>query len=43
MRIPAQNVSLATRAALMLADEKAFESMAIDPGRCGSVNGSSLK
>jgi len=38
MRIPAQNVALATRAALMLADEKAFESMAI-PGMGTGVGG----
>lgn len=38
MRIPAQNVALATRAALMLADEKAFESIAI-PGMGTGVGG----
>lgn len=38
MRIPAQNVALATRAALMLADENAFESIAI-PGMGTGVGG----
>lgn len=38
MCIPAQNVALATRAALMLSDEKAFESMAI-PGMGTGVGG----
>lgn len=38
MRISAQNVALATRAALVLADEKAFESIAI-PGMGTGVGG----
>ena len=38
MRIPIQNVALATRAALMLADEKAFGSIAI-PGMGTGVGG----
>ena len=38
MRISAQNVALATRAALVLADEQAFESIAI-PGMGTGVGG----
>lgn len=38
MRIPAQNVALATKAALMLADEKSFESIAV-PGMGTGVGG----
>jgi O-acetyl-ADP-ribose deacetylase (regulator of RNase III) len=38
MRIPAQNVALATKAALTLADEKGFESIAI-PGMGTGVGG----
>jgi len=38
MHIPAQNVALATRAALALADEKGFESIAI-PGMGTGVGG----
>lgn len=38
MRIPAQNVALATKAALALADEKSFESIAI-PGMGTGVGG----
>ncbi|OGX07919.1 MAG: O-acetyl-ADP-ribose deacetylase [Nitrospirae bacterium RIFCSPLOWO2_12_FULL_63_8] len=38
MRIPAQNVALATKAALTLADEKGFESVAI-PGMGTGVGG----
>lgn len=38
MRIPAQNVALATRAALLLADEKSFESIAI-PGLGTGIGG----
>ena len=38
MRIPAKNVGLATRAALRLADEKGFESLAI-PGMGTGVGG----
>lgn len=38
MRIPARNVALATRAALTLADEKGFESVAI-PGMGTGVGG----
>ncbi len=38
MRIPADNVALATRAALMLADEQAYESIAI-PGMGTGVGG----
>lgn len=38
MRIPARNVALATRAALLLADEKSFESIAI-PGMGTGIGG----
>lgn len=38
LRVPAQNVALATRAALLLADENAFASVAI-PGMGTGVGG----
>ena len=42
MRIPAQNVALATRAALMLADENAFESIASVARRSSTLRSSGV-